>query len=1000
MVPLEPKPRRIAAPSPPAKEPARGVSFSSFRLDYRANRLTRGGVPIPLRPKSWAVLAHLLERPGRLVRTDELLDAVWPDVSVTPDTVGKSIGELRRVLGDDIREPKFIETARGQGFRFIGDVRREEPVADRDPASVPTGAAPFVGRVPEIERLAYELSRADAAEPKIVFVTGEAGIGKTALVDEFVRSAGRRPQPPWTARGTCVEQHGSCEPYLPVLDALGSLARRRDAAALPEVLRRFAPTWLAQMPWLSPADAEELRQVLGETRPERMLREFAVLLEELTRDRTLLLQLDDLQWADTATVDLLSFLGRRRQPARCLILGTYRAAEVVAHDHPVGGVARSLVAHGLASEVPVHGFTAGEIERYLRARLPGLHAPARLAEPIHRHTDGNPLFVSATLDHMRSHGWLLETSPGWAVAAPLDLDALGVPDDARRLITDQLRALSPRERELLATAAVAGRRFLARTVAAASGVSAERAEDCFDALSHAARFVRVAAAVPGRPRFSPPCYEFVHELYRRAVYDEIPPTRRSALHRHVGDALERLHSGALAGMASELARHYELAGDAAKALHYLERAAAVALERFAPREAIRLYEDAITITEGLGSESERRTRELSLRLAMAAPLASQFGYPSDALLRNCERANELAAEIGTDEQRFESAYALLHVFTTRADADRVTGVERQLRDLADRIGDPVARMLADSARLRAAVLFGSFQKASRLMRGELASTPLAISPQGVTRFGADPILGARSHHAIGLWFRGEIAEAIRTSSACLAVARAPSTPEMTRCLELLLASLLGVLTRNAELAKPLAAEAEALARARGFELWEAIAGGLSGWARLHTGEPEHAIRQLERATRQLARLGMRLFSTSILAYRAEAHLTVGDLAAGLAAIDQGLRIAETTLERMYWPELWRLKAELLFAAEGGRTSDAPGTCARRGLEIAQRSGARSLALRTASTWVRVSRGGERDAAGARLRAIYGSFAGEESTPDLADARALLEEVFPRVDLDS
>ena len=296
-----------------------------------------------MRPKTWAVLLYLVERPGALVTKEELLDAVWRDVAVTPDTLTKSIGELRVALGDELKRPRFIETVHRRGFRFIGKMGEEA-------ASGATGTSAdrvFVGRAAELQQLAELYAKACAGERQIVFLEGPAGIGKTALVDAFLDSppiAGSLA-PPWIGRGACIEQHGTHEAYLPVLQALDQLAQRPDADRLVALLRRAAPTWLAQLPWLIGDDAEALRQTLQAARPERMLREFAVLTEALTAELTLVLVLDDLHWSDQSTVDLLALLAQRREPARLMVIGTYRPADLTVQDHTLSPVIHTLRRH-------------------------------------------------------------------------------------------------------------------------------------------------------------------------------------------------------------------------------------------------------------------------------------------------------------------------------------------------------------------------------------------------------------------------------------------------------------------------------------------------------------------------------------------------------------------------------------------------------------------------------------------------------------------------------
>ena len=164
-------------------------------------------------------------------------------------------------------------------------------------------------------------------ERQIVFVTGEAGIGKTALVDTFARSI-TSDRSIRIGRGQCLEQYGTSEAYLPVLEALGRLGR--EQAQVVDVLRAHAPMWLLQMPSLMSASDRELlsRELSGATR-ERMLREMGEALEALTADLPLVLILEDLHWSDYSTLDLISYLARQRQAAQLMLIGTYRTVELI-----------------------------------------------------------------------------------------------------------------------------------------------------------------------------------------------------------------------------------------------------------------------------------------------------------------------------------------------------------------------------------------------------------------------------------------------------------------------------------------------------------------------------------------------------------------------------------------------------------------------------------------------------------------------------------------------
>src|SRR5262249_42624019 len=262
---------------------------------------------------------------------------------------------------------------------------------------------PFVGRDDELRRLVELLAQAREGRRQIAFITGSAGIGKTALVEALLAApeVSAAAIPVTVARGSCVEQLGTREPYMAVLEALGRLARRPGASRLSGLLRRGAPAWLLQAPWFVAEDqAQGPARSLQLVRPERMLREFAVLMEELTAEMPVVLVLEDLHWSDISTVDLLSVLGERDEPARLLVIGTFRHAEAVVNEHPVLHASRTLRARRRCVELALSDLTVEGVERYLLARFPGSDFPSELASRIHRETDGNPLFVVSVVDSL------------------------------------------------------------------------------------------------------------------------------------------------------------------------------------------------------------------------------------------------------------------------------------------------------------------------------------------------------------------------------------------------------------------------------------------------------------------------------------------------------------------------------------------------------------------------------------------------------------------------
>ena len=239
-------------------------------------------------------------------------------------------------------------------------------------------------------------------------LVGEPGIGKTALVETFVAQV-RATEDVWVGHGQCMDHYGAGEAYLPVLEALGRLGRGPEGAPLVAVLRQYAPSWLVHLPaLLASEDRERLEHMASGVTPARMLRELAEALEVLTATRPLVLVLEDLHWSDRATVEWLAYVVRRRDPARLLILGTYRPVDVLVHAHPLHAIAAELRHHPQYAELGLDYLSAAAVTLYLRQHGGEKSIPPGLPQLLHQRTGGNPLFLVAMVDELVRQG-LLET---------------------------------------------------------------------------------------------------------------------------------------------------------------------------------------------------------------------------------------------------------------------------------------------------------------------------------------------------------------------------------------------------------------------------------------------------------------------------------------------------------------------------------------------------------------------------------------------------------------
>jgi len=579
-------------------------AFGAFRLDTAEQCLWREGTRIALTPKVFAVLRHLVEHPGRLVTQDELLEAIWPETYVQPEILRKYILELRKVLGDDPKSPRFIETLPKRGYRFLAPLE-ETALMPALASAVP------VGRDPDLAALEGHLRQALQGQRRLVLVTGEAGVGKSTLLDAFEQRlavhSGMR-----IARGQCVEGFGGKEAYYPILDAFGQLIRGPGAEGLIRILASQAPTWLIQFPALLKAEQREAlqREILGATR-ERMVREICEALELLTAADPLALVLEDLHWADPSTLDLISAVARRRGPCKLLVLGTYRPVDVILLQSPLKALRQDLVMHKLCFEIALERLTEPDVAGYLAAEFSG-ELPMGLAELVYRHSEGNPLFMTAIVSDLLKSGLLVKEG-AWRLTAHLSQIVPGVPETLQQMLEIQVERLSETEQRVLRCASIAGRRFSAWAVASMLDSGVAEVEDICERLTHRQQFLRPgrAAGVLGAAQSAH--YEFRHSLYREALYRRVPEGQRARWHRRLAERAAELLSDSTGmaapdsalELASELALHFEQGRDFERAARYLILSAENAGRRYAHRDAAAILEHASGLLSGIAPDTAR-----------------------------------------------------------------------------------------------------------------------------------------------------------------------------------------------------------------------------------------------------------------------------------------------------------------------------------------------------------------------------------------------------------
>ena len=417
-----------------------------------------------------------------------------------------------------------------------------------------------VGRVKALADLREAFEYVGRQHGLLVCVSGEPGIGKSTLVEDFLSEVAAWSGTCRIARGRCSERLAGTEAYLPLLDALEDLIRSQGGS-LARLMKTIAPLWYIQV---APATLQDssfsvaVKEAKSGTQ-ERLKRELVAFLEEACRQQPVLLFLDDLHWVDLATTDMIGYVTRHFESWPLLIIATYRPEELLVQKHPFLATKRDLQGRGLCREVALEFLTHQEVEEYVALRFPRHRLPRDFVDLVYAKTEGNPLFVVDVLNYLADQHVLTREQDVWTLTRSLPDIARDLPESVRGMIQRKIDLLSEADRKLLVAASVQGYEFDGAVMARVLGIDAADIEEQLDVIDRIHGFVRRVREQEFPDRTLTLRYRFVHVLYQNRLYASITPARRIAVSLAVSKALEAFYKDKTAEIASELAVLYEAA---------------------------------------------------------------------------------------------------------------------------------------------------------------------------------------------------------------------------------------------------------------------------------------------------------------------------------------------------------------------------------------------------------------------------------------------------------
>ncbi|MFL5759921.1 MAG: ATP-binding protein [Thermomicrobiales bacterium] len=817
------------------------------------------------------------------------------------------------------------------------------------------GGPPLVGRQSEWSCLTSLWHEAASGRAQFVQITGEPGIGKTRLVEEFrfwcvhhgaIAAEGRS----YAAEGTLA--YGQVAAWLRA-EAIRARLDRLDRASFSE-LSRLLPELRVDGFQPEPLSENEQRQRLFEAGATAML----------TSGVPVLLVADDLQWCDRESLQFLHYVIRARPEARLLVAATARSDEVD-DRHPLGELQASLHRLDRCTEIQLERLTLEEIGA-LAGHILGRPVEEPDVHMLYQETEGSPLFVVEVL----RAGWQ-SGGTGRASMSP----------KVQAVIQARLAQLSDPARALVDYAATIGRAFPTDVLANAADANEDQFVHGLDELWRR-RIIREQGAG---------MYDFGHDKIREVAYLSLSPARRSQVHLRVAQALESRFAQDLDQVSGELARHYEGAGRKEQAIVWYGRAAEAALQLHSNDKAVRLIEKALDLLRALPETSEQLRRELALLEPLSAPLGISQGWATDRMATMLNRALDLSRALGL-EPSSPILRSLSIASLSRRDFAAASDYGERLRARGERNANDILLVEADYVLGIAAYWQGGFQTARAHFEAAVRRYAPAHRREHLLHYGLDPKVICLSRLANTLWVLGYPASAIRAKDDALAFANQVGH-SYSREVTLVFAAFLALELHDNEAIRAYAQEFMRLQGEHGTRAIQTNSRAFDGYVDILDGRQAGGIARIQQALADVDEAdyapGQR---STIWRLLLEAYVVAGDALAGLAATNGAL--ASASGGRLYEAEFRRLRAEFLIALGAG--PDQVESELERSLAVAQNQGALMYELRTAMSLLRYRQelcGEDEKTREARqgLTAIVAELPEKHANPDLSEAVTLLSQ---------
>ncbi len=901
-----------------------------------------------------------------------------------PNTLVISPATFQLLGGFFACQPLGMPLLKGQAQPLaVYRVLYESMARSRLEAAGSTGLTPLVGREQESGLLLERWAQVKDGLGQVVLLSGEAGIGKSRLVQVLKEQVAAEPQA-WLTPCQCSPYHQHTALY-PMIDLLERVALRFDREESPQQklsklegflvqyglpLAETVPLFAALLSLPLPAAYAPLT-MSPEQQKQQTLHAFLTILLRIAAQQPVLFVMEDLHWVDPTTLEFLTLLVDQGPTARILALWTFRP------DFSPPWTGRSHL-----TQVTLLRLLRQQATEMTYRVAHGKALPREVVEQIVARTDGVPLFVEELTKMVLESGLLQEREDRYDLTSPLP--PLAIPATLHDSLLARLDRLAT-VKSLAQLGATLGREFSYELLQAVSSWDERTLQRGLHQL--------VAAEMLYQQGLPPQAtYIFKHALIQETAYQSLLKNTRQQYHQRIAQVLAEHFPDTAETQPELLARHYTEAGLNEQAVVYWQRAGQQARQRSANLEAVQHLATGLALLAMLPEAPTRVQQELDLQLALGPALLATRGYAAPEVEQTYARARVLCQQVGETPQLFQALWGLWYFYLVRAELQTARDLGEQLLNWAQRVQAPGLLLLAHRMLGQTLSFLGEFSTA----QGHLEQGMTLYDPEQhrslASLYGQDQGVICRSWAALALWCLGYPDQALQQSHAALTLAQELAHP-FSLVYALCFASKLSQLRQEAQAAQERATAAMVLCTEQGFVLYLARGTILRGWALAEQGQGEEGRAQMHQGLAAYQATGSEVFRPSYLACLAEAYGKAGQAEEGLTMLAEALTVVHKTGERFYEAELYRLKGELLLARSAAHQMEAE-TCFRQALDVERRQQAKSWELRAALSLSRLwQQQGKRAKAQDLLAPIYGWFTEGFDTADLQEARVLLEDLW-------